>query len=212
MPGDGGSKCVEYLDACAREAAVRGGEQGEQARAHVVLYGGADAATADLSSSRGGGRGAGGAVSRRRGGTAAGGEAGEAVGSAQARPVDLSSAVGRPVDVFGPRLAAMSALADALCARVARKNDEEDPTLERRQVALDFATLAVAAASGGDYLPPLSVASHAACGTPTRPRTERCTTKSEKWIRSPRQAHWRIDTTPGRGTAKNGDASRHGRS
>ena len=45
---------------------------------------------------------------------------------------------------------------------------------------MDFATLAVAA-GGNDYLPP-SVASHG-CGTPTRPRTERCTTKLlEKWI------------------------------
>ena len=77
-----------------------------------------------------------------------------------------------PGPVFGPhvrsilvlsdagRVLDVGALADALCARVARKNDEEDPTLERRQVALDFATLAVAA-GGNDYLPPLSVASHA---------------------------------------------------
>ena len=77
-----------------------------------------------------------------------------------------------PGPVFGPhvrsilvlsdagRVLDVGALADALCARVARRNDEEDPTLERRQVALDFATLAVAA-GGNDYLPPLSVASHA---------------------------------------------------
>jgi len=128
VPGDGEVKCVEYLDACAREAARSGDPQPRE----VVLYGG----DVDLVVM---------ALCRAQPGPGP-------VFGPHVRSILVLSDAGRVLDV--------GALADALCARVARKNDEEDPTLERRQVALDFATLAVAA-GGNDYLPPLSVASHA---------------------------------------------------
>ena len=128
VPGDGEVKCVEYLDACAREAA----RSGDPRPRDVVLYGG----DVDLVVM---------ALCRAQPGPGP-------VFGPHVRSILVLSDAGRVLDV--------GALADALCARVARKNDEEDPTLERRQVALDFATLAVAA-GGNDYLPPLSVASHA---------------------------------------------------
>ena len=121
VPGDGEVKCVEYLDACAREAA----RSGDPRPRDVVLYGG----DVDLVVM---------ALCRAQPGP------GPVFGPHVRSRLVLSDA-GRVLDV--------GALADALCARVARKNDEEDPTLERRQVALDFATLAVAA-GGTHYLPP----------------------------------------------------------
>ena len=82
----------------------------------------------------------------------------------------LSSATG-PGPVFGPhvrsilvlsdagRVLDVGALADALCARVARKNDEEDPTREETG-RVRFRHVG---RRGGRQrrLPPLSVASHA---------------------------------------------------